>query len=58
VADHSKSAHYAGGLSIEQIEEQHRKADRLNKAFGKDFRKPSRSSRKRRPGGRGLKKRL
>jgi DNA polymerase (family 10) len=38
VADHSKSAHYAGGLSIEQIEEQHREADRLNKAFGKDFR--------------------
>jgi DNA polymerase (family 10) len=38
VADHSKSAHYAGGLSIEQIEEQHREADRLNKLFGKGFR--------------------
>jgi len=38
VADHSKSAHYAGGLSIEQIEEQHREADRLNKTFGSDFR--------------------
>jgi DNA polymerase (family 10) len=38
VADHSKSAHYAGGLSVEQIEAQHREADRLNKAFGKDFR--------------------
>ncbi|MBV9529491.1 MAG: DNA polymerase/3'-5' exonuclease PolX, partial [Bradyrhizobium sp.] len=38
VADHSKSAHYAGGLSIEQIREQHRQADRLNKKFGKDFR--------------------
>src|SRR5256714_99251 len=38
VADHSKSAHYAGGLSIEQIEEQHREADRLNKSFGRDFR--------------------
>jgi DNA polymerase (family 10) len=38
VADHSKSAHYAGGLTVEQIEEQHREADRLNKAFGKDFR--------------------
>ena len=38
VADHSKSAHYAGGLSIEQIEQQHREADRLNKKFGKDFR--------------------
>jgi DNA polymerase (family X) len=38
VADHSKSAHYAGGLSIEQIEEQHREADRLNKSFGRNFR--------------------
>jgi DNA polymerase (family 10) len=38
VADHSKSAHYAGGLSIAQIVEQHREADRLNKSFGKDFR--------------------
>ena len=36
VADHSRSAHY--GLSVEQIEEQHREADRLNKAFGKEFR--------------------
>ncbi|MET4149017.1 MULTISPECIES: PHP domain-containing protein [unclassified Bradyrhizobium] len=38
VADHSKSAHYAGGLSVEQIAEQHREADRLNKRLGKDFR--------------------
>lgn len=38
VADHSKSAHYAGGLSVEQIDEQHREADRLNKKFGKSFR--------------------
>jgi DNA polymerase (family 10) len=38
VADHSKSAHYAGGLSVEQIEEQHREADRLNSRFGKEFR--------------------
>ncbi|WP_249149296.1 PHP domain-containing protein [Bradyrhizobium liaoningense] len=38
VADHSKSAHYAGGLSLEQIKEQHREAGRLNKTFGKDFR--------------------
>ena len=38
VADHSKSAHYAGGLSVEQIHEQQREADRLNKRFGKDFR--------------------
>jgi DNA polymerase (family 10) len=38
VADHSKSAHYAGGLSIERIEEQHREVDRLDKELGKDFR--------------------
>ncbi|MGY4330186.1 DNA polymerase (family 10) [Bradyrhizobium sp. LB7.2] len=38
VADHSKSAHYAGGLSLEEIAQQHREANRLNKRFGKDFR--------------------
>jgi DNA polymerase (family X) len=38
VADHSKSAHYAGGLSIDEIKEQQREADRLNKGFGKGFR--------------------
>lgn len=38
VADHSKSAHYAGGLSVEEIAQQHREADRLNRRFGKDFR--------------------
>lgn len=38
VADHSKSAHYAGGLSLEQIKQQHQEADRLNKKSGKDFR--------------------
>ncbi|MCP1909421.1 MULTISPECIES: helix-hairpin-helix domain-containing protein [unclassified Bradyrhizobium] len=38
VADHSKSAHYAGGLSVEQIKKQHREADRLNSKFGKDLR--------------------
>ena len=32
-----RSAHYAGGLSLEQIKEQHQEADRLNKSFGKDF---------------------
>jgi DNA polymerase (family X) len=37
VADHSKSAHYAGGLSVEEIAQQHREADRLNKRLGKDF---------------------
>lgn len=38
VADHSKSAHYAGGLSVEEIAQQHREADRLNKRYGKNFR--------------------
>lgn len=38
VADHSKSAHYAGGLSPDEIKEQHREADLLNRKFGKDFR--------------------
>ena len=38
VADHSKSAHYAGGLSVEEIDEQHRDIDRLNKRYGRDFR--------------------
>ncbi|MCC8976025.1 DNA polymerase/3'-5' exonuclease PolX [Bradyrhizobium brasilense] len=38
VADHSKSAHYAGGLTLEEIAQQQREADRLNKRFGKDFR--------------------
>lgn len=37
VADHSKSAHYAGGLSVDEIAQQHREANRLNKGF-KDFR--------------------
>jgi DNA polymerase (family 10) len=38
VADHSISAHYAGGLSLEEIKAQHREADRLNKKYGKSFR--------------------
>ena len=38
VADHSQSAHYAGGLSPEEIAEQHREADRLNERYGKSFR--------------------
>ena len=37
VADHSQSAHYAGGLSIEEIERQHRAIDRLNKAMATIF---------------------
>jgi DNA polymerase (family X) len=38
VADHSRSAHYAGGLSIEEIAEQHADVDRLNKQYGEHFR--------------------
>jgi DNA polymerase (family 10) len=38
VADHSKSAHYAGGLSIEEVLQQHLAIDRLNQSSGKDFR--------------------
>jgi DNA polymerase (family 10) len=38
VADHSQSAHYAGGLSLEEIAEQHQEADRLNKRYGNQFR--------------------
>jgi DNA polymerase (family 10) len=37
IADHSKSAHYAGGLSVEEIHEQHREADRLNARYGERF---------------------
>ena len=38
VADHSKSAHYAGGLSAEEVAEQQAEADRLNKKYGGAFR--------------------
>ena len=38
VADHSQSAHYAGGLSIEEIFEQHAEINRLNKHYGERFR--------------------
>ena len=38
VADHSRSAHYAGGLSQEEVAEQQAEADRLNKKYGKRFR--------------------
>src|SRR6195952_1296124 len=38
VADHSKSAHYAGGLSVDEIAEQQAEADRLNKKYGGKFR--------------------
>jgi DNA polymerase (family X) len=38
VADHSKSAHYAGGLSIQEIEEQHAEINRLNRKYSGTFR--------------------
>lgn len=38
VADHSKSAFYAGGLSIEEIDRQHVEIDRLNRKLGRSFR--------------------
>jgi DNA polymerase (family X) len=38
VADHSKSAHYAGGLSVEEVIQQHHDIYRLNKSYGNDFR--------------------
>jgi DNA polymerase (family 10) len=38
ITDHSKTAHYAGGLTIEEIEQQHAEIDRLNAAFGSRFR--------------------
>jgi hypothetical protein len=38
VADHSKSAHYAGGLSVEEIFEQHAEIDSLNEHYGERFR--------------------
>ena len=37
VADHSKSAHYAGGLSVDEIDAQHAEIDRLNKRYGRAF---------------------
>jgi DNA polymerase (family 10) len=38
VADHSKSAHYAGGLRIEEIAEQQTEVDALNRRYGSAFR--------------------
>jgi DNA polymerase (family 10) len=38
ISDHSRSAAYAGGLSIEKLERQWRAIDQLNEAFGGKFR--------------------
>src|SRR6201997_1802919 len=37
ISDHSKTAHYAGGLTVEEIEQQHAKIDRLNASFSSRF---------------------
>lgn len=37
VADHSRSAHYAGGLNLEQIKAQHQAIDELNARYDDDF---------------------
>ena len=38
ITDHSKSAHYAGGLNVDEISEQHEAIERLNASYGDDFR--------------------
>src|SRR5262249_39196570 len=38
VSDHSRSAHYAGGLSLENIQRQHDESHALNEEFGATFR--------------------
>jgi DNA polymerase (family 10) len=38
ITDHSQSAHYAGGLSVEEIEQQHIEIDILNARYGSRFR--------------------
>jgi DNA polymerase (family X) len=37
IADHSRSAGYAGGLSVEKVKRQWEEIDKLNRAFGKSF---------------------
>jgi len=38
ITDHSRSAHYAGGLSVDEISKQHEAIERLNASYGDDFR--------------------
>jgi DNA polymerase (family X) len=38
IADHSQSAHYAGGLSLDEIADQHATIDALNQRYGNSFR--------------------
>jgi DNA polymerase (family 10) len=37
ITDHSKTAHYAGGLTVDEIEKQHADIDRINASFGGRF---------------------
>lgn len=37
VADHSQSAHYAGGLTVDEIKEQQAEIDRLNRRYAGRF---------------------
>jgi DNA polymerase (family X) len=37
VSDHSRAAHYAGGLSIDDVLRQHDEVDALNREFGSSF---------------------
>jgi DNA polymerase (family 10) len=38
LTDHSQTAHYAGGLKVEEVARQQRAIDRLNKGYGSKFR--------------------
>src|SRR3954465_5987729 len=38
VADHSRSAHYAGGVSIAEVHTQHALVDELNASYAEQFR--------------------
>ncbi|HJQ98287.1 MAG TPA: DNA polymerase/3'-5' exonuclease PolX [Candidatus Polarisedimenticolaceae bacterium] len=38
LCDHSRSAAYAGGMSVEKAREQHAEIDRINAAYGRTFR--------------------
>jgi DNA polymerase (family X) len=38
LTDHSQTAHYAGGLKVEEVAAQQRAVDRLNKRYGATFR--------------------
>ena len=37
LTDHSQSAHYAGGLKVEEVAAQQRAVERLNRRYGAEF---------------------